>query len=334
MVGQRPLCHAETVLEGTGTRAMFKANPTVLRRTLEQLEQAVRDHEHWLENVLRTIVCRLPCSPVDLAGDAHRHCRFGQWYYGRASTELRDQSLFVAMASEHETLHRIAARVFREAVGHGTLAPESFDELVGTGARLRLALDTLRHEIQGSLRDSDVLTGAYGRAQLLPELRERRELARRHVQHCCIAFMDVDHLKTINDTHGHAVGDLILTGAIEYVMQHLRPYDKIFRYGGDEFLLLLPGTGLADAEHLIERIRQGFGKVPFVVSADGRPIHATASFGLALLDPDLIVEESIDRADKAVLLAKVTGRNRACSWDPSISTGTALKWDPADDVVG
>jgi len=313
---------------------MFKANPTVLRRMLGQLEQAAREHALWLENVLRTIVCRLPCSPGDLAGDAHRHCRFGQWYYGRASTELHDQSLFASMAIEHERLHRIAGRVLSEATGNGLLTRESFDELVGTSARLRLALDALRHEIQGSLRDSDALTGAYGRAQLLPELRERRELAKRHVQHCCIAFMDVDHLKTINDTHGHAVGDLILTGAIEYVMQHLRPYDKIFRYGGDEFLLLLPGTGLADAEHLIERIRQGFGRVPFVISAGGLPIHATASFGLALLDPDLVVEESIDRADKAVLLAKVTGRNRACSWEPSISTGTALKWDPADDVAG
>jgi|APFre7841882724_1041349.scaffolds.fasta_scaffold00386_3 diguanylate cyclase len=313
---------------------MFKANPTVLGRTLEQLEQATRDHAHWLENALRTIVCRLPCSPGDLSEHAHRHCRFGQWYYGRAAEELHDQSLFSALATEHESLHRIAARVLREAAGNGSLARESFDELVAASARLRLALDTLVHEIQGSLRDCDTLTGAYVRAQLLPELRERRELAKRHVQHCCIAFMDVDHLKTINDTHGHAVGDLILSGAIEYVMQHLRPYDKIFRYGGDEFLLLLPGTALADAEHLIERIRQGFGKVPFVVSAEGRPIHATASFGIALLDPELVVEESIDRADKAVLLAKATGRDRACSWDPSVSTGTALKWDPAEDVAG
>lgn len=313
---------------------MFKANPTVLRRTLEQVEQAVRDHTQWLEHVLRTIVCRLPCSPGDLSGQAHRHCRFGQWYYGRAAAELHEQSLFAALASEHEDLHRIAARVLHEAAGNGSLARESFDELVAAGARLRLALETLNHEIERSLRDCDTLTGAYGRAQLLPELRERRELAKRHVQHSCIAFMDVDHLKAINDTHGHAVGDLILSGAIEYVMQHLRPYDKIFRYGGDEFLLLLPGTALADAEHLIERIRQGFGKVPFVVSAEGRPIHATASFGLALLDPELVVEESIDRADKAVLLAKATGRNRACTWDPSVSTGTALKWDPADDVAG
>jgi diguanylate cyclase (GGDEF)-like protein len=313
---------------------MFKANPAILRRTLEQLDQAARDHGQWLENVLRTVACRLPRNPVDLAEDAHRHCRFGQWYHGRATLELRDQALFVAMEDEHERLHRIAARVLREAAGDAPLARSSYDELVAASARLRLALDTLRHEIQGSMRDTDALTGAYGRAQLLPELRERRELARRNVQYCCIAFMDLDHLKVINDTHGHAVGDLILTGAIEHVMQHLRPYDKVFRYGGDEFLLLLPGTELADAEHLIERIRQGFGKVPFVVSADGHPIHATASFGLAPLDPDLVVEESIDRADKAVLLAKATGRDRACSWNPSVSTGTVLKWDPADDGAG
>lgn len=313
---------------------MFKANPAVLRWTVEQLEQATRDHAQWLENVLRTIVCRLPCNPLDLAENAHRHCLFGHWYHGRASAELQDQVLFAAMADEHERLHRIAARVLGEAGGNAPLARESFDELVAANARLRLALTTLKHEIQGCLRDSDALTGAYGRTQLLPELREQRELVTRGVQHCCIAFMDLDHLKVINDTHGHAVGDLILTGAIEYVMHHLRAYDKIFRYGGDEFLLLLPGTALGDAEHLVERIRQGFGNVPFVVSAHGHPIHATASFGLALLDPDLLVEESIDRADKAVLLAKASGRNRACTWDPTITTGTMLRWDPADGAAG
>jgi PleD family two-component response regulator len=65
----------------------------------------------------------------------------------------------------------------------------------------------------------------------------------------------------------------------------------------------------------------------------GRPIHATASFGLALLDPDVSIEESIDRADKALLMAKAAGRDRAITWDPGITTGTVLKWALEDDTA-
>ena len=166
----------------------------------------------------------------------------------------------------------------------------------------------------------------------LPELREWRELAKRNLQQCCIVFMDLDHLKEINDTHGHTVGDKVLAGAVEYVTGHLRPYDKVFRYGGDEFLISLPGIDLMNAQHLIERVREGFGRVPFVFSEEGHAIHATASFGLTLLEPDITVEESIDRADKALLMAKAAGRDRVVSWNPSIVTGTALKWTPDDDA--
>jgi diguanylate cyclase (GGDEF)-like protein len=200
-------------------------------------------------------------------------------------------------------------------------------------ARLRLELDSLRHEVQDILRSCDALTGAYGRRLLLPELREWHELAKRDVQDCCIAFMDLDHLKEINDTHGHTVGDQVIAGAVRYVTGHLRPYDKVFRYGGDEFLISLPGIDMPNARHLVERIQAGFGRVPFVVSADGRAIHATASFGLALLDPDISIEESIDRADKALLMAKTAGRDRAIAWDPGITTGTILRWELVDDVA-
>ena len=128
------------------------------------------------------------------------------------------------------------------------------------------------------------------------------------------------------------MGDQVLAGAVKYSLGHLRPYDKVFRYGGDEFLILLPGADLPDAQHLVERIREGLGRTPLVVSAEGEAIHATASFGLALLDPGIRVEESIDRADKALLLAKEQGRNRAVTWDPSIATGIMLQWTPEDET--
>lgn len=307
---------------------MFRMNAAALRATLHQLQQATHDHLEWRERLTRTIVCRLPDDARDLAAGSHETCAFGQWYYDEAAAELRRLPVFAAMAAEHARVHELAAAMLRSQAEDRPVPPATYDEFLAAGERLRAELASLRHEMQDILHSADTLTGAFGRARLLPELREWRALAAREVQHCCIAFMDIDHLKTLNDVHGHTVGDQVLAGAVEYVAHHLRPYDKVFRYGGDEFLLSLPATDLKQAEHLVGRIRAGMGQVPFVVSADGQTIHATASFGVAPLDPDISVEESIDHADRALLLAKLSGRNRVAVWDPGVATGTLLAWQP------
>ena len=304
---------------------MLKIDPATLRNALEQLDQAAHDHAEWQENLLRAVFCALPYDPGDLTEGAHFHCRFGRWYYERAPAELWGQASFAAIGTEHERLHRIAARLLRDVAADAPIVREDFEDLVARSARLRLQIDSLRHELQDVLQNHDALTGAYGRVEMLPELREWRELARRGVQRCCIAFMDLDHLKAINDAHGHHVGDEVLSGAVRYLVRHLRPYDKVFRYGGDEFLIVLPGADLAIAQSVIRRVREGLARRRLASGADGVPIRVTASFGLAPLDPETAVEDSVERADQALLLAKTAGRNRAISWDSSVTTGTRLR---------
>jgi len=312
---------------------MLDMDPAMLLKTLDQLEQAAHDHAHWHDNLIRSIICRLPCDPNDLEQNAHRQCRFGQWYYEQAPAQLWEEPAFAAIETEHKRLHRIAARLLREATAASPIVREDYDDLVTGGERLHLELESLMHEVAGALRNRDALTGAYGRGEILPALSEWRELARRDVQHCCIAFMDLDHLKRINDSYGHAAGDQVLAGVVRCVMRHLRPYDKVFRYGGDEFLISLPGADLVAGQRVIEHIRDGLASTPIVVGPVGNSIRATASFGLALLEPDVSVAESIDRADKALMVAKVAGRNRACSWDPAVTTGTMLQRELQDDVT-
>jgi len=313
---------------------MLRMDPAALRKSLEQLEQAVHDHAHWHDNLIRSIVCRLPCDPNDLEENAHRQCRFGQWYYEQASVELWEQPAFAAIEAEHKRLHQIAAQMLREATTGVPVAREDYDDLVTGGERLHLELDSLRHSMAGSLRDRDALTGAHGRLEMLPTLREWRELARRNVQQCCIVFMDLDHLKEINDRYGHAVGDQVLAGVVRHVTEHLRPYDKVFRYGGDEFLISLPGADLEVGLKVIGHIRERIAEATLVASPGGPSIATTASFGLALLEPDISVEESIDRADKALLVAKAAGRNRVCSWDPAVTTSTLLRRMMEDGAAG
>lgn len=303
---------------------MLNMEPITLRTTLARLDHATQDYAEWHANLLREIVCGLPLDLNDLADDAHFKCLFGRWYYEQAPAELRGIPAFAAVGSEHERLHRIAARVLREVAADEPIVRADFEELLARSMQLRLELDSLRHEIECTLQNRDALTGAYTRAEMLRELREWHELAKRHVQACCLVFMDLDHFKDINDRYGHHVGDEILTGAVRFLVQHLRPYDKVFRYGGDEFLIGLPGTDLALGQTVIRRIRDGLDGRALARSHDGAALRVTASFGLALLDPQVSVEDSIERADQALLLAKTAGRNRAISWDEDVTTSTRL----------
>jgi len=313
---------------------MLNMDPITLRTALAQLEQATHDYVEWHSNLLREIVCGLPLDLSDLAEGAHFHCLFGRWYYERAPAELWGQPAFAAIGTEHERLHRIAARLLREVAADEPIVRGDFEELLAGCARLRLELDSLRREIECALRNRDALTGAYGRVEMLSELRQWHELARRHVQPCCIVFMDLDHFKDINDQYGHQVGDEVLAAAVRYLTQHLRPYDKVFRYGGDEFLIALPGTDLAIGQTVIKRVRDSLERRSLIGGPGGNALQVTASFGIALLDPEVSVEDSIERADQALMLAKAAGRNRAISWDPAVTTGTRLRRLEIQDIAG
>jgi diguanylate cyclase (GGDEF)-like protein len=310
---------------------MLKMDPTTLRKALEQLESAARDHTAWQENLLRSIVCGLPRDAGDLADDAHLRCQFGRWYYERAPADLWGQPAFAAIGPEHQNLHRSAVRLLQEAAAGEHVGRASYEELVAGSARLREAIDSLRHEIEGALRNLDPLTGACGRAEMLPDLRQWLELAKRGVQSCCIVFMDLDHFKQVNDTYGHQAGDQVLKDVVRHLNQHLRPYDKVYRYGGDEFLIALPGADLAIGQAVIKRVREEFARRPLAARQGGVAFPVSASFGLALLDPAIRVEEAIERADQALLLAKAAGRNSAISWDSTVTTGTRLPRLQIDD---
>ena len=101
-------------------------------------------------------------------------------------------------------------------------------------------------------------------------------------------------------------------------MTGLRPYDKLFRYGGDEFLLCAVDADLLLARKMVERIRAEFASIPHE-SNGNTPFYVTISAGLTVLDSEISVEQSIDRADKALYFAKSNGRNRVVAWDPSIT---------------
>jgi diguanylate cyclase (GGDEF)-like protein len=171
-------------------------------------------------------------------------------------------------------------------------------------------------EAEGQLRTlatTDALTGIYNRGELM--IRGEEELAR-IVRHgiiggkgkMSIIMLDIDHFKRVNDTHGHQAGDAVLEQLADRIKKALRLYDVLGRYGGEEFMLLLPAADLDVAEKIAERIRLSIESEPFLFNDTKIPI--TISLGVATLSPDFNLENAIGRADSALYRAKENGRNR------------------------
>jgi diguanylate cyclase len=289
-----------------------------MRAAVKELEVASFNHEQWSEMIFGTLICRLPPDQRDMSDDAHHACRFGQWYYTSGIAGLAQHPGFAEIGIEHEHMHRSAATLLRGVVDGEPISIKDYDSFQTSLKSMRLELATLRRELEEALFNLDPLTGTPSRLSMLTNLREQRELVRRNVHPCTLAMMDLDHFKMVNDNHGHAVGDKVLISFAHHIMAHLRPYDKVFRYGGEEFLIFMPDADLQAGHVIIDRLRQELGALP--IDANGKEIfHVTASFGLTRLDPDVPVEHSIDRADKALYVAKALGRNRAIIWNESMS---------------
>ena len=153
----------------------------------------------------------------------------------------------------------------------------------------------------------DVLTGIWNRRAVLDLLHREIERANRLRGSVGVLMLDLDHFKKINDTHGHLTGDAVLKETAERISQVVRSYDFVGRYGGEEFLVLLPGCDKAQAEQSGERIRLAVQASP--VFSAGSEISVTVSIGATATEGEAETEV-LAIADAALYEAKSTGRNR------------------------
>jgi len=153
----------------------------------------------------------------------------------------------------------------------------------------------------------DALTGAGNRAALNEALGREIEIAQRHQRTLGMIIFDIDHFKNINDTYGHSTGDCLLKALTHTAEDTIRISDQLFRFGGEEFVVLLPETGLKGVKNLAERIRRNVESLDCV--CEGSHIKMTASFGIATLNTDESEKSFFIRADKALYEAKNGGRN-------------------------
>ena len=172
-------------------------------------------------------------------------------------------------------------------------------------AELAQALEQIRQ-----LATHDDLTGLLNRRAMLDRMQLEQRRSLRSGSPLLIAQLDIDHFKAVNDTHGHAAGDLVLQSFADTVRRNVRDTDVLARWGGEEFVLLLCDTPAADAVALMERLRQAVQAMQVPVPQSGGPITVTVSIGLARHTPADPLAGTLERADRALYAAKAGGRNR------------------------
>lgn len=170
---------------------------------------------------------------------------------------------------------------------------------------------TKEKEVEDNLKKqsmTDYLTGIYNRRTLMEKSTEEFIEARENDRKISVLMMDLDNFKTVNDTYGHSFGDEVLKRFAKVSIAAIRRSDVLGRYGGEEFMITLPGSSKDAAVMIAERIRESMGKQVF--EFEDQEIFVTVSIGVATIGEDDTLTELIERADKALYDAKSSGRNR------------------------
>jgi len=231
---------------------------------------------------------------------------FGLWLRHKGSVLFQGASeIHVVLNAVEHVDNDFAPRLVSER----PVSPQAVKALQGALDEIHYMMDHLFKVAEAVENGRDPLTKTLSR-RFLPTILEREVSLSlsRHIPFS-VLMVDIDHFKSVNDTFGHVVGDSVLRYIAKILVAQCRMSDFIFRYGGEEFLILLTEISEEQAIQIAERIREAIERDSVLV-VNGNNIHTTASFGIATFDGHPDYRHLIEDADRALYLAKAAGRNR------------------------
>lgn len=268
----------------------------------------------------------LHAAEVDLGRDASRTVNLHDEAISREHARIvrRDDYLYL------EDARSTNGTFLNEEPVVGALRLEDGDHVRVGNTILRFSfVDELEERALTNLFEltvRDPLTRTYNRRFLTSHLRSELSFAARQGMSLALLLIDIDHFKLINDTHGHARGDLVLQLVANTISRLLRPYDVLCRYGGEEFVVVARDTSLRNAETLAERVRRHIETLRFEV--DGCSASVTVSVGVTAARPasgDDETDALLLAVDMALYEAKASGRNCTRSQNPPAATERPLE---------
>jgi diguanylate cyclase (GGDEF)-like protein len=237
-------------------------------------------------------------------------------------TTTNPHTLCVPLVAHGETLGLLTLITSAAEQGCETFEVTRLAEMVARQIGLTLANIRLRESLnEQAIRDP--MTNTFNRRYLDIVAEKEIAKAKRFGRDICIVMIDIDHFKRFNDTHGHQAGDTAIITVTQYLQTHIRDTDWLFRYGGEEFLLILSDTAASDATERLNELRKGISELPILHEGHVIP-PVTISCGIASFSGSAdTFEDVVAEADEALYRAKQTGRNQVV-WSELSSTPVAL----------
>ena len=269
---------------------------TIIKQGL--LKQSLTDAKSTLKSLMVTFVDRLG-EITESTGDYHN--------------KIDGYSLKIGQSKNISELSHLLDDIMQDTRLIRDNVQRSHKELLGSRHQVQEAENKIKQLEQelaqiSELVHEDQLTGALNRRGLDTTFEREASRADRNQSPLCVALLDIDDFKRLNDSLGHSAGDHALIHLSDVIRETLRPSDSVTRYGGEEFVLLLPDIGLEEAVGTIERLQRELTKKFFLHENDR--ILITFSAGVALCNPEESQQDVLGRADKAMYQAKKAGKNR------------------------
>lgn len=287
--------------------------PGAVLHALNKLEAVVSAHTEWLKNWHLEIL-------EGLSPQRHVHINppvldLPKWIEDPVLQAHPEHQIVCESLRQLQAQAERVAETVRET---GVIPTAAYSDFMDTVLAFASAIRQLQNDTWNQLANVDPLSGLGNRRAMWRKLRIEYERQARNRHPCCIAMLDLDYFKEINDGWGHSAGDTVLQAVAAMLRASVRPYDSIFRFGGDEFLLCLPNADLRAAWAIIERLRLKVSVSPIELK-DGSTTKTSLSVGIAPLEWEMSVEAALERADAALYQAKRSGRNCLYVWSPRLS---------------
>ena len=290
----------EIITKPLDKRAIADAERNLRDAVIKQgtLKQSLTDAKATLKSLMATFIDRLG-ELTESTGEYHNKIEGYSQKIGKADNLAELSHILKDVMYDTRIIQASALRSHEELLNQKKQADEA-----------EARIQELEHELEevSELVREDQLTGALNRRGLDETIERELKRADRSKTAVSVALLDIDNFKQLNDTIGHQAGDRALKHLTKVIKETLRPADTVGRYGGEEFLIVLPDTDLKSAIEAMQRLQRDLTKKFFM--HNNERILVTFSAGVALRGPDEDAEDLIGRADKAMYQAKQAGKNR------------------------
>jgi diguanylate cyclase (GGDEF)-like protein len=285
-------------------------SPAPFNGLISGIDHGIEAHLGWNQKLMRCSL--LHESPGDdmLSPNAHELCRFGLWFtQARPELDRFDAPLVQRIADAHQSMHAAVAAMCRKVLKAKAALPEELSVYESKQTQMVTLLNTLRQSIADAVTQNDVLTGLPLRHGMEHAFELRSKDAIRKQQSLWLAMIDVDKFKSVNDLHGHVVGDIALRHIAATLSTSLRANDVLIRFGGEEFLGLFLISESESVTSVVQRLLDALHADPLHTDA-GLVLKLTVTVGVARVRPGECLTSAVERADHALLQGKAFGRDQ------------------------